>query len=402
MVMCLVAHAGAALAQPISQRGFVDGSGWVFLEPTPHDGTQLIGDMLVREDVFVTLQPWLRVTAGAELRANSHDQVTGGFSFLDRTARRPVAAVRTIKTTISRGPITLDAGKQFVRWGKTDIVVPTDRFAPRDVLNVVDSAFLADVGIRGTAELGPYTVEGVWVPWFTPSRIPLVDQRWVQRPAQLPPDVTLVETPPSFPRGSQVGARFGHILGRVEYALSIYNGFNSFPDIAVTPNRSGAVEFQRVYPPIRTLGGDLSVPLPWFIIKAEAAYVTSSSNATDEYVLYVAQVERQQGEWVFVGGYAGEAVARRRSLLTFDPDRGLSRSIVGRTSYTFDARRSLDIQAAVRQNGDGLYFKAEYSQTGGSHWRTTIATVALAGARDDFIGQYQDNSHVRFTVRYSF
>ena len=54
------------------------------------------------------------------------------------------------------------------------------------------------------------------------------------------------------------------------------------------------------------------------------------------------QLERQRGEWAFVGGYAGEVVTRERSLLSFAPDRGMSRSIVGRASYTLDANRSVE------------------------------------------------------------
>jgi hypothetical protein len=401
-LVCLLAHAGAATAQPLSQRGFVEGSTWGFLEPTPQDDTQLIGDLLTREDLFVTIRSWLRVAAGADLRANSHDQVTGDFSFLDRTTRRAVVSVRSLKATITHEHLTLDAGKQFVRWGKTDIVVPTDRFAPRDFLNVVDPSFLAVVGLRATAETGSYTVEGVWVPVFTPSRVPLIDQRWVPRPPQLPPEVTFLEATPSFPARSQVGGRFGHVAGRVDYSVSFYNGFNNLPDIEVRPDPSETFDFRRVYPPIRTFGADLSAPLPGFLLKAETAYFTTSSASSDEYVLYVVQAERQQGDWVFVAGYAGEVVTRLRSLLTFDPDRGLSRSIVGRASYSFGGRRTIEVQTAVRQNGDGMYFKAEYSQVSGAHWRTTVASIMLAGAPDDFIGQYRDNSHIRFTVRYSF
>src|SRR5260370_16689024 len=51
---------------------------------------------------------------------------------------------------------------------------------------------------------------------------------------------------------------------------------------------------------------------------------------------YVLQLERQSGEWLFVGGYAGEVVTARRAVLSFAPDRGTSRSIVGRASYTID------------------------------------------------------------------
>jgi hypothetical protein len=56
----------------------------------------------------------------------------------------------------------------------------------------------------------------------------------------------------------------------------------------------------------------------------------------------------------------------------------------------------------VRQNGGGLYAKAEYSQARGQHWRATVTAIVLAGARDDFIGQYRRNSNVRLAIRYSY
>ena len=113
------------------------------------------------------------------------------------------------------------------------------------------------------------------------------------------------------------------------------------------------------------------------------------------------ELERQSGEWVFVGGYAGEAVTRRRSLLDFAPDRGMSRAFVARMSYTIGPTRSVAVEGAVRQNGDGIYVKAEYSQSHGQHWRTTVTAVGIGGRSDDFLGQYRRNSHVMVAVRYS-
>jgi len=57
------------------------------------------------------------------------------------------------------------------------------------------------------------------------------------------------------------------------------------------------------------------MPTRWFTIKSEIGYFTSSSPLTDEYVLYVVQLERQTGEWIIIGGYAGEAVTVKRSML---------------------------------------------------------------------------------------
>ena len=41
--------------------------------------------------------------------------------------------------TVAAGGFTLDVGKQFIRWGRADVLNPTDRFAPRDFLNVIDT-----------------------------------------------------------------------------------------------------------------------------------------------------------------------------------------------------------------------------------------------------------------------
>ena len=105
---------------------------------------------------------------------------------------------------------------------------------------------------------------------------------------------------------------------------------------------------------------------------------------------------------MIVGGYAGEVITARRSTLSFAPDRGMTRSLVGRASYTIDPVRTLAFETSVRQNGDGVYGKVEYSQARGQHWRATITVAGIGGHSDDFLGQYRRNSHVALLLRYSF
>jgi len=106
---------------------------------------------------------------------------------------------------------------------------------------------------------------------------------------------------------------------------------------------------------------------------------------------------------VFVGGYAGEAITRSGTrAATFEPDRGLTKTFLGRAGYTIDANRSVAFESAFRQNGDGLWLKGEYSQTVGQHWRATLNLTLIRGEVSDFLGQYRRNSHAMFIVRYSF
>jgi hypothetical protein len=137
-------------------------------------------------------------------------------------------------------------------------------------------------------------------------------------------------------------------------------------------------------------------------VKGEAAYFTSPDRRADEYLLYVLELERQSGEWSFTGGYAGQWVTDQRALLEFAPDRGLTRALLGRAGYTVDANRSVALEAAFRQNGDGSWLRLEYSQTFGQHWRATPALTWIRGDPGDFLGQYRRNSNFSLAVRYSF
>jgi hypothetical protein len=407
LALMLLPGPRVAAAQTVTQRGFVDAALTDFPQDAPNDHVNAVGDLFIRDEVFVKPAGWVQFAAGADIRANTHSQVdaTWGRNIVDdRGVKRPALSLRRASVTFNHGPFTIDAGKQLIRWGKTDIVTPTDHLAPRDYLNVVDTEFLPVTGVRGNVRLGPGSdddIEAVWVPVFTPSRIPLLDQRWGVIPAGV--TQTIVQVDPEFPSGPQTGIRWNHAGSRVELELSYFDGFNHLPNIEPLPSfaRNQVVIVNR-YPSLRTYGADVAVPTKWLTLKAEAAYFTSSTPRTDEYVLYVVQLERQTGEWSFVGGYAGDHMTSRQALAPFAPDRGLTEALIGRASYTLDVNRSVAFETAIRQNGDGGYLRAEYSQARGAHWRATVSGSLLRGSPADFLGQFRLNSHFRLTVRYSF
>ena len=121
-------------------------------------------------------------------------------------------------------------------------------------------------------------------------------------------------------------------------------------------------------------------------------------------MLYVIEAERQVGEWLLDAGYAGDVVTQRApgTGQPFAPDRGLARALIARAVYTIDARQTLSFEGAVRQTGDGVYLRAEYSSAVGRYWRLTLSGVELDGKADDFLGQYRRNSHVLAVLRFNF
>jgi hypothetical protein len=392
------------LAQNFEQRGFLENQALVYPQSAPNDGGHVVDSMLLRWEASYKLAPWFKLSGSFDARADSHRQSdrAARLDVDDRGIARPALSLRRLSATLHKGRITAELGRQFIRWGKTDILNPTDRFAPKDYLSsVVDSDFLGVSAARLTLATGGNTLDLVWQPWFTPSRTPLLNQRWTVIPPETS-GVSILDAGARYPDGSQAGVRWNHIGVGYEYSLCFFDGRNNLPlfNAAFDP-LANAVALRRYYPALRLYGGDVAVPLSWITVKSEAAYFTSSTPNTDEYVLYVIQLERQVREWSFVGGYAGEGVTRSTgNPLQFAPDRGFARSFVGRAALTIDANRSLSVDAAARAAGSFVRF--EYSQAFGQHWRATGGLAWIRGDMADFLGQYRRNSYGLLAIRYSF
>ncbi len=386
-------------AQTFTQRGYLETTAVAYPDTAPNDSSHAIGEALFRYEAFYQLIPGLRFAGALDARTDTHGETerTAELSWWDRGRQRPAFAVRRLSATYTRGKLTFEAGKQFIRWGKADILNPTDRFAPRDFVNVVDNDFLGITAARLSYGTQANTIELVFSPRLTPSRIPLLNQRWGALPAGIP----IAELTPDFPGGTQSGARWNHIGAAAEYSLSFYNGYDHLPLFRAVPEPA-SLGLQRFYPQMRMYGGDAAVPFSVLTVKAEAAYFTSATPLADQYVLWVLQLERQTGEWSFTGGYAGQAITAHGTSPSFSPVRGFTRAVVARAGYTIDVNRSVSFETVIRQNGRGVYLKPEYTQAFGQHWRITAGFALIRGSASDFLGQYRRNSHGILGLRYSF
>jgi len=268
------------LSQSFEQRGFIENRTVVYPQTAPNDSGHVVDELLFREEASYKFAPWLTLSGGFDARTDSHRQTArdGVVDADDRSIQRPAFSIRRLSATIHRGKVTAEIGRQLIRWGKTDILNPTDRFAPKDYLSsVVDTDFLGVTAARVTYESGGNTVDLVWQPWFTSSRTPLLNQRWTALPPQAA-GVNIVDAGARYPGGSQVGARWNHVGSGYEYSLCFFDGYQNLPSFdAALGSTLSSVALTRTYPDLRLYGGDAAVPLPWLTIKGEAAYFTSST-----------------------------------------------------------------------------------------------------------------------------
>src|SRR5258708_2460060 len=173
--------AAAPASAQFTQRGFLDNRAILFPQEATGDASHAIGEWLLRYEPAWKVTSWLKFQASFDARTDTHRQVERDFhlDFRDRTRQQPAFSVRRASATIHRGKWTAELGKQFIRWRKADPLNPTDRFAPRSFLTVFDNDFLVVTGTRLTYEGAPDTFHVFCVPLFTPSRTPLLDERWV-------------------------------------------------------------------------------------------------------------------------------------------------------------------------------------------------------------------------------
>jgi hypothetical protein len=397
--------AALLLAQNFTQRGFLETRGLVYQQDAPNDSANFVGDALLRWEGEYKATPWLTFSGSFDGRIDTHHQVarTWPVEWDGRTVQRPALSARQLNATLHRGKWAATIGRQFIRWGKTDILNPTDRFAPKDYLSsVVDSDFLGVNAGRVTYESGANSIDVVWQMRFTPSRTPLLLQRWTVPPPQAA-GFGLKDGGAVYPGGSQYGVRWNHLARGYEYSFSFFDGNQTLPTFATTPVPAPqpTITLTRLYPQLRMYGADAAVPLTWFTVKSEAAYLTSTTPGAQEYLLYVVQVERLVKEWTFVGGYAGSYTTREPATpLQFAPDRGFAKSFVGHAGLTIDANRSLAVDTAIR--ADGSFLKFEYVHARGQHWRGVAGGAWIRGSMNDFLGQYNRNSYLSLAIRYSF
>ena len=387
-------------AQNFSQRGFLETTALVFPQTAPNDSARAVGEALFRYEAFYKLTN-LRFAAAVDARTDTHQETARdwGGVWWDRSRRRPLFAVRRLSATYTRGRLTVEAGKQLIRWGKADVLTPTDRFAPRDFLNVVDSDFLPITAARVTYGTQSDTVDLILSPRLTPSRVPLLNQRW----AVLPPGIPVHELDPAFPGGPQFGARWNHIGAAAEYSFSFYNGYDHLPLFRVQPNFALLrADVQRFYPQMRMYGADAAAPLGPVTLKGEAAYFTSTNPQSDNYALWVLQLERQAGEWSLVAGYAGQVTTEHRSALGFSPCVDL-RAPWWRTpatpSMSIAAWRS---RLSCARTARACTPRRSTVRLSASTGAPPPASPLVRGDAADFLGQYRRNSHAILTLRYSF
>ena len=280
-----------------------------------------------------------RRDVGSHLRLNLSGHVdglladreaTGGSGSSSDTVLRPL----NFYAEIYGERFDLRIGASRLVWGRLD------EFQPTDVVNPIDlTRFLLEgrsearlpVGlVRGRAFFGASTLEGVVIPAFRASRFDQLEE--LTSPFNLFPLIPRVEPPVAW-RNVQGGTRFTSTVGRLDWGVSAFRGFMSFPVVGPA--------FEGNHPRYTMIGADFETVRGQWGIRGEVATFDA--------------VERRFEGGVGVDRRAGDYRIASNVLISHEPD-DTDVTVVAAADRSF-ARETRTVRAfAVYNPSDGTAF----------------------------------------------
>ncbi|MBI3940474.1 MAG: hypothetical protein HY315_06535 [Acidobacteria bacterium] len=411
--------------------GFWEHRTFTYFRPAETGETQAEADSHLRGKLTYQFKN-MSLAVAPDLWIDSHGRMDRqSASLSDRTDRRPAVSSSELTLDFRTASLDLRVGKQQIVWGRADTWNPTDNVMPFDYLDLVETERIGVAAVRARRYFNSASLDLVWVPRFSPTRLPLLNARWyprLQSPSALPLRFrSRARFPPTTAASSQLAIRWDHTAHGWDYSVSYFNGWNDIPNFAlllVSPAASSGgpatpsleVNLQRSFRRIQVVGGDLAVTPAGLGVRAEAAFFRPQKGALDfspgedrDYLLYALGMDKSWGDWTLLAqvmgdiafGSGGAVFPPQAATLRF-PDRGLGHSLLGRLEQSTGPRASWSLTAVVRlQAGDSL-LEPEYQYQLAQAWKLSAGVHLLVGSRTDFLGQYRNNSRVYIKLRQSF
>ncbi|MFA9454274.1 MAG: hypothetical protein ACERK6_10200 [Candidatus Aminicenantaceae bacterium] len=175
------------------------------------------------------------------------------------------------------GRFDFRVGHQIVVWGRADGLNPTDNITPRDMLvrsPDEDDRRMANFLIRTYYNASPVRLEGIWIPFYRPSRIPT---EFISFPANV--IYGGQDYPAARLEDSAFAVKLNLELPSLDGSLSYFNGNNPFPGMSAelltlsppgipVPIMNAFLKSYRM----QVLGADFATTLGGFGLRGEAAY----------------------------------------------------------------------------------------------------------------------------------
>ncbi|RJP73948.1 MAG: hypothetical protein C4532_03755 [Candidatus Abyssobacteria bacterium SURF_17] len=311
--------------------------------------------------------------------------------------------------------LDMRVGKQVVAWGKADSINPTDNVNPQDLSNLFGQD--QEIGVPAVKldyYIGDFTIEGVFVPTFTPARLPPLDSRLsVVDISDIPLPINDPDLPSNNIDNSQYAIRVLTTYRGWDFSASFYDGFNDFPNVRLDPDFP-LPSLTPVYNKLRVIGGDFATTFGRWGAHGEAAQFLSDGDVEDSYLQYVLGIDFRQSDIVFdhdlfaIVEYIGEHVTNEgESTFPIQTEamvnRVFSNSLFVHIEYEFSDYFRLDFEGMVNlDNGEDYFLKPEFSYDINDNLTIALGFDFLWGPNDTFFGQFDESDRIYTKLTYTF
>ncbi|HEY3128726.1 MAG TPA: DUF1302 family protein [Acidobacteriota bacterium] len=408
-------------------QGFWENRGYLYFRVPHQEDSRAEGDSHVQWKTHFKLKHF-SCTATPELWIDSRHQIDRrSASLSDRTDQRPALGFSELYLDVPVGNLDLRIGKQQIIWGRADGWNPTDNVTSFDYLDLIDNERLGTTAVRVRRYFGSSSLDLVWTPLFTPTRLPLLHGRWFPLPQGLPTFPVAfrssVRLPPSTFANSQFAARWDRTQQGWDYSLSYFKGWNDLAAFTPTlsnftplpsPSRPVTVDLARSFRRLEVMGGDFAATPHGIGVRGEMAFFRPESKENDSalvddrnYMQYALGADKHYGEWFLLGEILGDSSfghsqSNSQAGRFRFPDRGLGHSLLGRVERTINPWSSFRVTTIIRFSGHGFLLQPAYQYQVSQAWKAEAGILILGGNSDDFLGQYRDNTRLYVKLRKSF
>jgi hypothetical protein len=329
--------------------------------------------------------------------------------------------LREVYLDIYFDSIDLRIGKQQIIWGKADGVFITDIISPKDLREFLlpdfDEIRIGITALKMDYYLGNHTFEMVWVPAFTPTKMPEENSIWRVTP-DFPIQPTFDDSEEEIKgtlENSEVFVKYAALTSRVDFEIMAGYAWDDDP----TLHTAKSVDAQTQLPSLLVtpkhhrlslLGGSISVPAGGFVFRSEGAYYrdkyfqSSDLLLSDgvlrknylhyllgtDYTLWEVKLSAQFIQQVILS-YAEQIVQDEfENTMTFLASKDFLRETLRVELFSYIG---LDNQDAL------IRPKITYDLADG--FKILAGVNIFVGSEGSF-GQYNDNDMVYSKVKYSF
>jgi hypothetical protein len=184
------------------------------------------------------------------------------------------------------GGFSLRLGRQLVSWGAADGLILTDVVCPQNLTAFAGLDFagsrLAVDGLKLTFAFQTLAVEALWLPLFTPARLPGEDNPLYavffpssidMSGAALPVSIQDATVPRTIADG-EYGLRISRYASAVDFSVMGFYGWNDIPfmEKKLAAGPPTGFELLPAYGRTIAVGADASIPIGDFLMRMETAW----------------------------------------------------------------------------------------------------------------------------------